>query len=167
MSQQQQSILLSAKSSNKCFLVLIFGNYKIYLCLSKLNISEILLCLLTFLNHITRARLLHTSSKVITRKSQAMAMPPLELTQVREYSKRMTMNIMILVFWSIIWLLLTTDKHLFSHVHSMPSYVIYFWCYYTNLLCFPTYLIILVYVPITQIVLSSYVNFYLHLDFQV
>ena len=37
-------------------------------------------------------------------------MAPLELTGVWEYSKEMTINIMILVFWSITWLILTNDK---------------------------------------------------------
>ena len=42
-----------------------------------------------------------------------MAMAPLELTQVWEYSKLMNINIMILVFWSITWLILTIDEGLF------------------------------------------------------
>ena len=42
-----------------------------------------------------------------------MAMASLELTQVHEYSRRMTVNVMILVFWSIILLIMTTDESLF------------------------------------------------------
>ena len=39
-----------------------------------------------------------------------MAIAPPELTHVQEYSKVMTINIMILVFWSIILLILTAAK---------------------------------------------------------
>ena len=42
-----------------------------------------------------------------------MTMATLKLTQVWEYSKGMTINIIILVFWLIIWLILTTAKGLF------------------------------------------------------
>ena len=45
---QQQSILLSTKSSNNHFVVWTFRNYELYLCLSKLNDSGIFLCLCTF-----------------------------------------------------------------------------------------------------------------------
>ena len=54
----------------------------------------------------------YTQSIILTRKSQAMAMAPMEPTQVHEYSKGMTINIMILLFQSINWLILTTDKNL-------------------------------------------------------
>ena len=54
-------------------------------------------------------------------KWEKSTMPPPELIQVWEYSKAMTMNIMILVFWSIIWLILTTNKCFLQHTHSMLS----------------------------------------------
>ena len=48
----------------------------------------------------------------------------------------MIVNIMIPVFWQIIWLTLTTDPSVFWHVHSMLSTVIYIWCSCTDLLYF-------------------------------
>ena len=39
-----------------------------------------------------------------------MAMAPLKLTQIQEYSKGMTISIIILVFSSIKWLILTTGE---------------------------------------------------------
>ena len=62
---------------------------------------------------------------------------------------------MNLVFWSIIWLILATGKHLLWHTHSMLSTMIYFWCNCTNLLYFLVYLLILACVLITQTTPSS------------
>ena len=48
-----------------------------------------------------------------------MAFAPPELSWVWEYLKGMTINIMVMVFWLIKWLILTTNKYLFWHWHSM------------------------------------------------
>ena len=47
--QWQQGMLLSTKSRNNHFVVLTFENYELYLYLSKLNNSKIMLCLQIFL----------------------------------------------------------------------------------------------------------------------
>ena len=56
-------------------------------------------------------------------KNQAIAMsPPLELTWVWKYSKGRTINIMILVFWLIILLIVTTVISLFwCAIHAIIS----------------------------------------------
>ena len=53
-------------------------------------------------------------------------MAPQEYTQVWEYSRGMTINIMILVFWSIILLFLTTNKRsvLMCVLHTVISNLI-------------------------------------------
>ena len=66
----------------------------------------------------------------------------------------MTINIMILVFWSIIWLILTTAMSWFWHLHTMLLYLIYFWYVWTDLLYFLLYLIILAHVSIAKTISS-------------
>ena len=62
---------------------------------------------------------------------------------------------MILVFCLITWLILTTDVCLFWHTCSMLLYPIYFWCVWTDLLYFLSYLLIPVHVSIFQTISSS------------